>query len=226
MLGVIAVIFFISPAEDASFAVPLTVLRWVLLIEAGFATLFYFFWHHVPGLTARWVFPHIDGSWEGTLFFNRKNVADDGAITVTPGTKEAKLHVHQTMVRIRLILETDESTSETLVVRPDRDPDFSRFRLFYIFENKSRDGLPNTARCYRGTAAMEIQPGSPTELVGTYFTDQGGEGTFHFTRQPNQHGILAGMWRAVVAPKGAAIPIRAMPRPKRVADITKHTTEA
>jgi hypothetical protein len=206
------VFIFGESSTRSGFSSATNVLRWVLGIEATLAVLIYYSWHRIPGLTARWLFPHIDGSWAGELHFDRRIEDDQGEITEFKGVRLADLHVHQTLLKIRLILETDESTSETLVVHADRDPDFSRFRLFYIFENRSRDGLPNTARSYRGTAVMEVPPGRPHELRGTYFTDQGSEGTFSFNRRPLPHKGLRALWSGLFGEKGAATPIRTEPK--------------
>ncbi len=208
VLAVMVVFIFGQSTTGSGFTTATSVLRWVLGAEAILAILIYYLWHRLPGLTARWLFPHIDGSWDGSLQFVLPDDVADGEAAEKTGRREANLHVHQTLVNIRLILETDESTSETLVVHAGRDPDFSRFRLFYIFENKSRDGLPNTARSYRGTAVMEVPPGRPDELRGTYFTDQGSEGTFLFERRAPEKKGLKGLWAKAFGQKGAATPIR------------------
>lgn len=220
MLGVIAIILISSPAQDTALAKALTLLRWALAAE-GIAALFVFYcWHRLPGLTARYLFPHIDGSWDGELHYKQRHLSKDASTSKTlTAVKPAKLYIHQSLTHIRLILETDESTSETLVVHPERDPDFSRFRLFYIFENRSRDGQPNNARSYRGTAVMNVPPGRPSKLRGTYFTDQGSEGTFVFDRRAVSEGGLRGLWNAIFGEKGAAAPVTAVPRDDRALDL-------
>lgn len=219
-LGVLAVVVLDSPQQGTTLAKVTTIVRWMLFVEAGLAIFILYFWYFIPGLTARWLFPHIDGSWDGRLNFKRKvTEASSTEAKVVPDSKAAQLHVHQSLTRIRLILETDESTSETLVVKPERDPDFSRFRLFYIFENRSRDGLPNNARSYRGTAVMEVQPGEPSTLMGTYFTDQGSEGTFRFERRSATHKGLPALWNAITGAKGAASPVCPEPRDERALNL-------
>lgn len=205
--GVVAVLFVQTPAEGSLLEYASTIVRWALAIEAFIAIAFAFGWHYVPGVTTRWLFPYVDGSWDGTILFERKDTPDGEAVSVFKGQKEATLHVHQSLFQIRIVLETNESTSETLVVRAERDPDFSRFRLFYIFENKTRDGIPNDARIYKGTAFMEVSPGQPTILNGTYFTDRGSEGTFRFNRRKMERAGLCGKLRSITEAKGAASPL-------------------
>lgn len=216
ILAVVALIFIGSPAEGTAIATAMVIVRRALSVEAGLVLITFYFWYRVPGLTKRWLFPHIAGNWDGTLRFKRKvPKTDTEQERLIEDSRQASLYVHQSLVKIRLILETEESSSETLVVHSERDPDFSRFRLFYIFENRSRDGLPNTARSYRGTAVMEVPPGTPDVLNGTYFTDQGSEGTFRFERRPLSYTGWRGIWHSLVGEKGAAKPIAGVPRDDR-----------
>lgn len=220
VLGVLALIVIDSPEAGSDLATAMTIVRWALGAEAIAAFLFYHLWPYIPGLTARWLFPHIDGSWDGHLHFKRKQQSAGGrSKVVLDGFKDASLYVHQSLTKVRLILETDESTSETLVVHAERDPDFSRFKLFYIFENRSRDGRPNTARSYRGTAIMEIPPGRPATLNGTYFTDQGSEGTFKFERRLPENTGWRSLVFGLVGQKGAANPVASEPREERALDL-------
>jgi len=220
VLGVLAVILISSPTQGTTLAKGLTILRWALAVEGIVALFVFYCWYRLPGLTKRYLFPHIEGSWDGELQFKQKRRSGDTyASKPLAASKPAKLYIHQSLTRIRLILETDESTSETLVVHPERDPNFSRFRLFYIFENRSRDGQPNNGRSYRGTAVMEVPPGRPSELRGTYFTDQGSEGTFVFVRRGVAVGWLRSLWDGFFGEKGAAAPVVAVPRDHRALDI-------
>lgn len=199
VLAVVGLILFGGALNEPTLASAMTVVRWVLGAEAAMAALVFYCWHYVPGLTDRWVYPHIDGTWDGEICYVR-----DGEL----GTKTAVLQISQSLVKIRLVMTTDESISETLVVRPERDPDFSRFRLFYIYENRQRDGLPNNGRSYRGTALIELGPGKPLTLVGTYFTDQRGTGTIDFRRRPPRRRWYSAWWGALKDPKGEADPLK------------------
>jgi hypothetical protein len=199
VLAVLGLIAFSGALDKPTLASAMTVVRRVLGVEAVIALIVYYGWHYFPGMTQRWIYPHIEDTWDGTI-----NYFHEGK----HGRKEAVLHVSQSLVRIRLVLETDESVSETLVVRPERDSDFSRFRLFYIYENRQRDGLPNNGRSYRGTALIELGPGKPSCLVGTYFTDQRGTGTIEFRRRRDARKWYWGWWRALTEPKGVAGPVK------------------
>lgn len=199
-----------------------TMLRHVLIAEAVIAALFCIFWRFIPGLTTRWLFPYIDGSWDGHIYYTKYN--EHGA-EIGPGEKQAQLYVYQSVSRIRLVLETDESTSETMIVKPERDINFSRFSLFYIYENNSRIGIANNGRSYRGTAIMHIAPGTPDFLGGNYFTDQKRSGHFHFERRKDSKSGLCNWIRSFFsekgAPKSVQLPTKA-PQPKLAPDENSH----
>jgi hypothetical protein len=173
-------------------------LRIALLVEAALWILLTFGWSYTPGFKER-VFPEIGGSWHGHIHYVREGASQ---------SKPATLHIHQNLTSLRLLLETDESESQTLVARPERDPDFSRFKLFYIYENTRKEGMPGAGRIYRGTAFLVLPPGRPKQLSGSYFTEQGGVGTLEFARNDATHSIPRKLWLGVVGPRGLAMPGR------------------
>lgn len=176
-------------------------LRVALLTEGALWLLLTFGWSYIPGFRDR-IFPDIGGTWTGVIKFSRDGVPDE---------KAATLHIHQDILALRLLLETDESESETLVARPERDKDFSRFTLFYIYENKRKEGVQAAGRIYRGTAFIVLQPGRPEALSGSYFTEQGNLGTLSFTRDISTEGCWAAVWRKVFGARGLATPTRGAP---------------
>jgi hypothetical protein len=178
-----------------------SLVRWALMLEAAVAIGLMLGWRYIPGFVNR-IFPDISGTWDGEIIYETEG---------GPKSKPAVLHVHQTISKIRLFLETDESKSETLVALPERDEDFSRFRLFYIYENTRKEtAVTHPGYLYRGTAFIEIGPGRPDRLDGAYFTDQKRAGKITFTRQPDNSGSVewyARPGRAIAsffAPRGAS----------------------
>ena len=148
-------------------------IRWVLMLETAVAAILFFGWRYIPGFNNR-IFPDISGTWSGFIHYGTKE---------DPKKKDAVLHVYQSISKIRLVLETDESQSETLVALPERDEHFSRFKLFYIFENTRKEAVQeHPGQLYRGTAFIEMGPGKPDEINGSYFTDQKKEGSISFRR--------------------------------------------
>lgn len=169
-------------------------LRVALIIESVLWLSLTLGWSYIPGFKER-IFPEIAGSWQGHIHYVR-----DGA----PQAKAAMLHVHQTLFSVRLLLETDESESETLVARPERDPDFSRFKLFYIYENKRKEGVQEAGRIYRGTAFIVLEPGRPNALSGAYFTEQGTVGSLEFARLTLHRSVLDRVLSSWFGPRGVA----------------------
>ncbi len=157
------------------YANSIAVLRWVGTLDVLVAVIIYFGWHTIP-YARRIIFPHIAGEWEGTIRFLDADKNEQ--------ERAATLYVAQNLLRIRLVLNTEESTSETLVVHPKRDADFPFFSLFYIYENRRKEGLPGSGQIYRGTSVISIEDTDPPTMKGTYFTDQKGTGTVHFVRRP------------------------------------------
>jgi hypothetical protein len=151
----------------------IAVLRWAGTVDTLVAGIIYFGWHMIP-CVRRAIFPHIAGEWKGKISFMDA--------TETEQVRYATLYVAQNLLRIRLVLNTEESTSETLVVHPVRDSDFPFFYLFYIYENRRKEGFHGPGRIYRGTSVISIEDDKFLVMKGTYFTDQKGDGTVYFTR--------------------------------------------
>jgi SMODS-associating 2TM, beta-strand rich effector domain len=171
MLAVLCVLSLDLAGEQSLRAKATLILTWVGYADLMIGALLTFGWRYIPGFT-RLVYPDVAGRWTGSLRYKVEGMV---------GEKAATLWVRQGMLGIRLLLETDESESETLVVQPVRDLDFERFKLFYIFENRRKEGQDVALSSYRGTAVIRLEGGRPGELSGDYFTARS-EGTIHFTR--------------------------------------------
>jgi SMODS-associating 2TM, beta-strand rich effector domain len=171
MFAVLCALSLNLSGEQSLHAKATLILTWVSYTDFLIGILLAFGWRYIPGFT-RFVYPDVAGRWTGLLRYKVGDVV---------GSKPATLWVRQGMLGIRLLLETDESESETLVVQPMRDADFRRFKLFYIFENRRKEGQDVAESSYRGTAVIRLEGGRPNELSGDYFTARS-EGTIHFTR--------------------------------------------
>lgn len=149
----------------------ITVLRWLGTIDFALAILIFVGWRYVP-LAQKYIFPYLGGTWTGTIRYHRDGVARQ---------KEATLQIYQSLLRVRLLLETDESKSQTLIVYPQRDADFRSFRLYYVYENRTKEGQQQRRPSYRGIAIVRIELKPKLILAGDYFTEQNGVGTVIFT---------------------------------------------
>ena len=130
----------------------------------------FFAWKWIPGFPLI-VFPDISGNWKGAIAFRREGQENH---------LSAALNVQQNVNAISLILETDDAESETIAVYPRRLSN-KRFEILYVYETRRKEGRPPPFYRYRGTAVMRLQE-DRNLLVGSYYTEQGGQGTVSFTR--------------------------------------------
>lgn len=129
-------------------------------------------WRWIPFLQ-NFVFPYLGGEWTGVVQYqgNQGN-----------GTRPVTLSVTHTLMGIRLVLDSAESTSRTLVVHAERDAEISRNRLYYVYLNERKEGVAGAGAMYRGLAILRVEAAPQFALIGNYFTDQQGTGSLHLTR--------------------------------------------
>jgi hypothetical protein len=119
-------------------------------------------WRWVPSLQ-KFIFPYLGGLWTGVIRFSN----EDGG----EGLRKVTMEVKHTPFGLKLVLDSKESVSWTLSVQADRNPDFERFRLFYIYLNERKEGVVGARERYRGVAIMRVEAGDPLKLFGDYFTE-------------------------------------------------------
>jgi hypothetical protein len=68
-----------------------------------------------------------------------------------------------------------------LLVHAERNRDFERYRLYYVYLNERKEGFANGGERYRGLAVMRIEPGTRLKLQGDYFTETHRQGTLRLT---------------------------------------------
>jgi hypothetical protein len=154
--------------HDASMLLGWSSVAAVAVIAVSFAA-----WRWIPA-SQRLVFPYLGGRWSGFIEYEEKRVSH--RINVT-------MEIKHTLFGVRMLLDSRESSSRTLAIQAERDPDFDRYRLYYIYLNERKDGFVNAGVSYRGLAVMSITPGARPELHGNYFTDTNRRGTLHLTAQ-------------------------------------------
>jgi hypothetical protein len=147
----------------------LALVRWTPLLLLAFVFSLYWSWRLVKPLQ-RVTFPYLGGDWTGTLRYK----THDGK----SGEKPAQLRVRHDFFGLHLQLITDESTSRTLAIAPERDPTFGDFRLYYVFVVSRTAGV-GSDHVYRGTALVQIAPDLQT-LSGHYFTEHKSTGEIVF----------------------------------------------
>lgn len=151
-----------------AFALWVAIQRWSLPVVFGLIAISFAAWRWIPALQ-RAVFPYLGGRWEGTLNFQ----GEQGA-----GSRAVRIEVRHTLFDLHVLMESDQSTSQTVVVHAERSV-FERYRLFYVFLNTRRESATNSGQAYRGLAILEVDAG---KLTGHYFTERGSQGELHVVR--------------------------------------------
>ncbi|PVX83674.1 hypothetical protein C7402_10678 [Paraburkholderia unamae] len=144
--------------------------RWSAGGATAIVLLGYAAWRWIPQIQ-NWIFPYLGGDWEGTLTYD------------SPGGKATipiQLLVKHTLVGLRLLLESAESTSETLVVHAERNADFARYRLYYVYMNQRKEGVAGSGARYRGVSVLRLDA-EKMRLDGDYFTETHRHGTLSLT---------------------------------------------
>jgi hypothetical protein len=129
-------------------------------------------WRWVPAIQTL-VFPYLGGSWDGQLSYEG---------THGSGQVDVKLDVTHNLFYLRLILDSEQSTSKTLVVHADHSLELKRDRLYYVFLNERKEGLPGRRDQYRGLATLRVDAANNLRLIGEYFTERQGHGTLTLSR--------------------------------------------
>jgi hypothetical protein len=148
----------------------LTILsRWSATLAIGAIVLLYGLWRWVPPVQDA-IFPYLGGRWSGAVRFDTEHGPDERAV---------QLEIKHTLFTLRLLLDSNESTSSTLVVQAERNPDFQRFRLYYVYLNERKEGVAGAGDRYRGLAILRVDRVHPPQLHGDYFTETHRRGTLH-----------------------------------------------
>jgi hypothetical protein len=146
-------------------------LRWASISAVGIVVLLLLLWRWVPPVQ-KFIFPYLGGRWTGYVQFEGPE-----------GTQRlnVKLEIKHTLFGLRLLLDSKESTSWTLFVHAERNRDFERYRLYYVYLNERKEGFANGGERYRGLAVLRTEPGARLKLQGDYFTETHRQGTLHLT---------------------------------------------
>lgn len=162
----------------------LAVVRWASFAVIPLTILAYGTWRWIPGVQ-QLIFPYLGGEWSGKLYYE-----SDGQEC----SKIVGLDILHNLFRIKLVLESDESRSETLVVHCERDLDFNKKnRIYYVFENKRKEGKRHDGSTYKGLATMIIEKSESMKLCGDYFTEHNRCGRLELERK--KHNSWWMLWR-------------------------------
>jgi hypothetical protein len=147
------------------------VSRWSSAVAITAIALLFVLWRWLPPVQLL-IFPYLGGRWSGVLRFQGDNL----------GHRDIRLEIKHTLLTIKLLLDSDESTSSTLVVHAERNPDFQRYRVYYVYLNERKEGVPGAGDRYRGLAILRVEWGPDPKLLGNYFTEVGRSGRLDLRR--------------------------------------------
>jgi hypothetical protein len=159
------------------------VSRWSSSLAITVIVLLYLLWRWLPPVQLA-IFPYLGGRWSGFIRFNAEHGPDQRAV---------RLEIKHTLFALRLLLDSEESTSSTLVVHAERNPDFQRFRVYYVYLNERKEGVQGAGERYRGLAVLRVDWGPQPRLEGDYFTETHRRGTLHL--QQNEAHPWWKLWR-------------------------------
>jgi hypothetical protein len=148
------------------------VTRWSSSLATAAIVLLFVSWRWIPPVQL-FIFPYLGGRWSGVLRFNSGR---------GPEHRDVRLEIKHTLFGIQLLLDSNESISSTLVVHAERNPDFQRYRIYYVYLNERKEGVPGAGERYRGLAVLRVEWGAHPELQGNYFTEANRSGTLHLKR--------------------------------------------
>lgn len=150
------------------------VVRWASSVSLAATVLLLLAWRWIPAVQSA-IFPYLGGTWAGEVRYD-----DEQGV---PAAKPVTMEVRHNLLGARLLLDSEESTSVTLAVHAEKDPDFDRFRLYYVYLNRRKEGVPGGGEAYRGLAIVRWVAGGTPSLVGDYFTETHRRGTLHLARE-------------------------------------------
>jgi|25_taG_2_1085351.scaffolds.fasta_scaffold17177_2 hypothetical protein len=129
-------------------------------------------WRFLPKLND-WVYPDLNGRWAVEINWHGAEAS---------GKKIAFAIVKQSLTSFSIDLETDESTSETLIVAPYKHSKSSRPGLYYIYRSEGKTGSVQEQVSHTGAALLRVGLDSKDEMHGNYFTDRSTNGQYTMRR--------------------------------------------
>lgn len=143
----------------------------IYILAAGWRYL----WRVFPILN-RVVYPDLNGRWNARIDWTW----EDGAETKN-GVKEGTVYIKQSLLSFSIDLETDESESSTLVVKPYKDIESSQPAIYYMYRSESKKPKSSNQQ-HKGAAIIKLNHESTRRMEGNYFTDRNTYGRYTFEK--------------------------------------------
>lgn len=129
-------------------------------------------WAWCPWLN-RVLFPDLNGKWKMRIHWSWED---------KHGEASATAHIKQDFLTLSIEADSEDSDSQSLVAKPEKDAQSGRPTLYYLFRifPKRRNGVSRPP--YDGAAILKLDHGVLTSLQGNYFTDAPSQGHYELTR--------------------------------------------
>ena len=174
-LSIVLILIFVNP--DLSPPVLLKIilggagaLELTLLLSA------HFFWRKLwakfPQLND-FLFPDLNGNWDMKIRWN-----SDGKT----GTLDAKATIKQSLISVSMEVRSNDSDSETIVVKTAKDLASGRPMIYYFYRVIPKNLKENSSPPYEGASTLRLFSEEGGVLRGNYFTSRNTKGHFELTR--------------------------------------------
>lgn len=170
-----------SPPIYKLFSIIVFIIGAVLTVVANWA--WKWVWRCFP-ILSKVFFPDLNGTWVGNLQTTWKN-PETGVI---PGPIPSTVTIRQGLFDISIKQVTGESTSHSMRVIADADPNADRYRLWYSYANQPKAEFYQRSTQHEGFAWLEISlADAPDRLTGQYYTSRKTSGDMTLRRVAPQN---------------------------------------
>lgn len=122
------------------------------------------------------VIPNLNGKWTGVLSSNWVDPTTNEKIP----SKITTLTIKQSLFKTSCVMETDESTSHSILSDFLIDEEKQILRLVYTYQNDPRQNIQSRSRIHFGTAVLDINLGENETLKGYYWNNRNSSGEMMF----------------------------------------------
>lgn len=141
----------------------------VYLFASGWRKL----WAWFPSLNSI-LFPDLNGEWEAKIHWNWEGES---------GSKNGKVFIKQSVIKLSVDLVTDESESKTLMVKPFKNPESDQAGFYYMYHSESKATSYESKKDHKGAAILYLSHEDNNQMLGNYFTDRETFGHYVFSRK-------------------------------------------
>jgi len=146
------------------------------VLDVILAGLIYFGWKRIwskfPILNTL-LFPDLNGFWIMKIYWVGKE---------SEGVVDAIATIKQDFIKISMEVKSERSDSETMMVRPSKDPESGRPSLMYFYRVIPKQMDKHAGPSYEGAAILKFEGSTNFSLSGNYFTSRQTKGHFVLSR--------------------------------------------